>query len=141
MKLVIFFLSVLFISCAHSMPKLSDNTMGKFEEFKKKEKFIEDTTTFYPGIAEESLRSEFSKRINLAADDFMKIAQTKNASSAEYQEAIKKGLNRFSTDDIVLDTEDREQVCRYFEELMDIVGLESSGGQLNKFMYGFELGE
>ena len=37
-----------------------------------------------------------------------------------------------------LDTENRERVCSYFEELMDIVGLKSSNGQLNKFMYGFE---
>ena len=37
-----------------------------------------------------------------------------------------------------LDTEDREKICNYIEELMDIVHLESSNGQLNKFMYGFD---
>ena len=40
-----------------------------------------------------------------------------------------------------LDTEDRERVCSYFEELMNIVKLESSEGQLNKFMYGFDPSE
>ncbi|NOU62328.1 DUF4844 domain-containing protein, partial [Marinifilum caeruleilacunae] len=37
--------------------------------------------------------------------------------------------------------EDRERICCYFEELMDIVGLESSDGQLNDFMYGFNPSE
>ena len=37
-----------------------------------------------------------------------------------------------------LDTEDRERICHYYEELMNIVGLESSGGHLNNFMYGFD---
>jgi hypothetical protein len=55
----------------------------------------------------------------------------------EYQNAIKIGLDRFSDLYLKLDTEDRERVCSYFEELMDIVGLESSGGHLNDFMYGF----
>jgi hypothetical protein len=53
-------------------------------------------------------------------------------------EAIKTGLSRFSDVYLDLDTEDRERVCVYFEELMDIVGLESSNGQLNMFMYGFD---
>ena len=35
------------------------------------------------------------------------------------------------------DTEDRERVCHYFEELMSLVGLESSGEILNTVMYGF----
>ena len=39
---------------------------------------------------------------------------------------------------VTKDTEDRERLCSYFEELMDIVGLESSGGHLNNFMYGFD---
>ena len=48
------------------------------------------------------------------------------------------GLERFSDIYLELDTEDRERICTYFEELMDIVGLESSGGYLNDFMYGFD---
>lgn len=54
---------------------------------------------------------------------------------------IKVGLSRFSDIRMELDTEDRERLCGYFEELMDIVGLESSGGHLMMFMYGFSLPE
>ena len=51
------------------------------------------------------------------------------------------GLSRFADIYLELNTEDRERVCSYFEELMDIVGLESSNGQLNKFMYEFDPNE
>ena len=79
-----------------------------------------------------------TERINLAAEDFEKVAQSGNASEEDYQNAIKKGLNRFSEIYLDIDTENRERVCGYFEELMDIVELESSDGQLNNFMYGFD---
>jgi hypothetical protein len=38
---------------------------------------------------------------------------------------------------VYLDSEDRDQLCFCIEELMDIVGLESSGGLLNDWRYGF----
>ena len=84
------------------------------------------------------MRSVLNDKINLAAEDFRKLADHGNASAQEYRDKIKVGLRRFEDIYIGLDTEDRERVCAYFEELMDIVGLESSGGQLNKFMYGFD---
>lgn len=112
--------------------------MDKFEEFKNKEKFTLDTTINYPGIADPALRPTLTEKINLAADDFQKMAKRGNATNKNYQDKIEIGLKRFSDIYINLDTEDRERVCNYFEELMDIVGLESSGGHLNEFMYGFD---
>ena len=109
--------------------------MTKFEEFKSKEKFVHDEKLYYPGIGEPELKPILSEKINLAADDFQKLASTGTATDKEYQNAIKKGLDRFTA--IYLDTEDRERVCLYFEELMDIVGLDSSDGLLNDFLYDF----
>lgn len=34
------------------------------------------------------------------------------------------------------DTEDRERVLSYFEDIMDAVGMESSDGTLNRLLYG-----
>jgi hypothetical protein len=119
--------------------KTSENAMDKFEEFKKKEKFIEeDMQPFYPGIADPSMRPILTEKINQVADDFKEVAQNENPTEKKYQEKIGIGLKRFSDVYLDLDTEDRERVCSYFEELMDIVGLESSDGQLNEFMYGFD---
>ncbi len=113
--------------------------MTKFDEFKSKEKILQDDKLFYPGIGDPNLKPVLTEKINLAADDFKKLADKGNATDKEYQNAIKNGLERFTDLYLQLDTEDRERVCSYFEELMDIIGLESSGGHLNNFMYGFQI--
>jgi hypothetical protein len=128
----------LFTACGQGQIKTPENAMTKFEEFKRKEKFIQDEQLFYPGISDPKLKPVLTKKINLAADDFKKLADNGNSTDKDYQNAIKIGLERFTDLYLQLDTEDRERVCSYFEELMDIVGLESSGGHLNKFMYGFD---
>lgn len=128
---------LLFLACGQNTKKADQVTMTKFEEFKNKEKFLKDEKTQYPGIGNSVLIPALTEKINLVADDFKNLAQKGDASDKDYQDAIKAGLDRFSAIYNELDTEDREQVCSYFEELMDLVGLESSGGHLNDFMYGF----
>lgn len=129
---------LLFTACGQGQIKTPENAMTKFEEFKNKEKFLQDDKLFYPGIGDPSLKPVLTEKINLAADDFKKLADKGNATDKEYQNTIKNGLDRFAALYLQLDTEDRERVCYYFEELMDIVGLERSGGHLNNFMYGFD---
>lgn len=129
---------LLFTACGQGQLKTPDNAMTKFEEFKNKEKFQQDDKLFYPGIGDPKLKPILTEKINLVADDFKKLADKGNSTDKDYQNAIQIGLERFSDLYLLLDTEDRERVCSYFEELMDIVGLESSGGHLNNFMYGFD---
>ena len=111
--------------------------MNKFDEFIQKEKFVEDTVLLYPGIANPSLRPLLTEKINQAAEDFRTVSLSSNPSKIAYLEKIKIGLDRFKSTYIMYDTEDRERVGHYFEELMNIVGLESSEGILNTFLYGF----
>jgi hypothetical protein len=120
--------------CAQTLP-VNNEIMKKFEVFKSKEKFIEDEAMHYPAAIDEKMKKQLTERVNSAADDFIIVASSEAPSEKGYQEAIKKGLNRFSDIYTNIDTEDRERVCAYFEELMDVVGLESSDGQLNNFMY------
>lgn len=127
------------IACEQQTIKTPGNALSKFEAFKRKEKFVKEEGLLYPGIGDPALKPVLTEKINLAADDFKELADKGAATDEEYQDAIKKGLTRFSG--LYLDTEDRERVCGYFEELMDIVGLESSGGRLNDFMYGFDPGK
>jgi len=128
----------LFTACGQGQIKTPKNAMTKFDEFKNKEKFLQDDKLFYPGIGDPNLKPVLTEKINLAADDFKKLANKGNATDKEYQNVIKFGLDRFADLYLQLETEDRERVCSYFEELMDIVGLESSDGHLNNFMYGFD---
>ncbi|MBK0380558.1 DUF4844 domain-containing protein [Mucilaginibacter segetis] len=123
-------------SCAQQTMDIPPNATNNLKKFKLKEKFVEDSTIFYPGIGDPKLRPILTQKINAAADDFEKVTKKDKTTAKDFQQKIKTGLERFS--DINLDTEDRERICFYFEELMDIVGLQSSDGLLNTFMYGFD---
>lgn len=137
-NIFIVLLILFFTACKENQTKTTNVNMNKFEAFKTKEKFTEDKTLFYPGIADSALRPTLTEKINLAADDFKTLAESGEATDKEYQDKIENGLKRFSNIYIDLDTEERERICHYYEELMDIVGLESSDGHLNNFMYGFD---
>jgi hypothetical protein len=140
-QLINIFLGLSFLlltACGQGQIKTSENAMTKFEDFKNKEKFVQDDKLFYPGIGDLTLKPILTKKINIAGEDFKTIANKGTVSDKEYQAAIKDGLGRFAELYLQLDTEDRERICSYFEELMDIVGLESSDGHLNNFMYGFD---
>ncbi len=117
----------------------TNQMVTELEHFKVKPKFEEDSVNLvYPGLSKENLKPTVTALINKAADDFIEVAQSKDASENKYQDKIEKGLSRFTPLYLELDTEDRERVCHYYEELMDIVGLESSGGHLNNWMYDFD---
>ncbi len=105
--------------------------MNEFSQFRSKAKFVEDLQLMYPGIENESYRKEYSDKVNLIANDFEEVAKAGNGKE-RYLEKIKIGLARFGD---TPDTEDKGRICSYIEELMDIVGLESSDGPLNSYVY------
>jgi len=119
--------------------KTPENANKQFAEFIAKKKFVaQPYPNYYPGIADEKMRPIFTEKINQIASDFKNVAESENPTNKDYQEQIGIGLSKFRENYLELDTEDREMICVYIEQLMDIVGLESSNGQLNKFMYGFD---
>ncbi len=130
---------LLFVLIACEQSKRIPVDLDKFETFKHKEKFLPDSANYYPGIADEALKPVLVEKLNQVADDFRNVAEGGNATDEAYREKIQIGLERFREVYLRLDTEDKERVCRYFEELMDIVGLESSNGLLNEFVYGFNM--
>lgn len=138
LNLIILLTIIILTACGQGKITTPVNAMDKFEKFKSKEKFVEDNSIPYPGIADPSMKPVLTAKINLAADDFKALAETGKATDKAYQKKIKIGLQRFYDVYILPDTEDRERVCLYFEELMDIVGLESSNCLLNIFVYGFD---
>jgi hypothetical protein len=133
------FLSILTVSaCEQKNPKTESRNMDKFDVFIQKEKFVEDLANFYPGIANPTMRPVYTKLINKAAEDFREVFTSSNPTKESYLAKMKIGLARFHDTEIMADTEDKERLCHYFEELMDMVGLQSSEGILNEFLYGFD---
>ena len=74
---------------------------------------------------------------------------TVNRAIRDILDRLPKGLHRrwvlrrfkVALDQLALsDTDDRERVAEYFQEIMGYIGLESSDGLLNKYVYGFDIG-
>lgn len=131
---IIVLLAVLsFNSCAQNHIKTPLDAVEKLEAFKAKDKFYPDTSLFYPGLMDTTSKPLFVKLINAAADDFKKVVESGVTTEANYHKAIDTAIKRFGFH--YVDTEDRERVGRYLEELMDIVGLQSSGGRIDRFVY------
>ncbi len=102
------------------------------EQYIVRDKFA--ATSDYPGIIDEELRKPLNEILNILAGMFKRIAHD-NPSDVKYRFALKQVLNNM--DNVYFDSEDQDQFCISIEALMDIVGLESSGGLLNKWRYGF----
>ncbi|MGG6232427.1 DUF4844 domain-containing protein [Tenacibaculum sp. SDUM215027] len=139
LKILVLFLTL--SACGQNATQMEtpENANEKFAEFITKKKFVAEK--FYPGIADEKMRPVLTEKINKIATDFKTVVESEKPTDKKYQQKIGIGLSRFAKIYLELDTEDRERVCSYIEELMDIVELESSNGQLNKFMYGLDPNE
>lgn len=132
-RLIIFFLLALTV---YACNKNSDNAMKKIrnlEILKKEPKFV--ASAFYPGLENKENEKMLSDLLNNTVNEFIKGSE-QNFSEAQYRDLMKKSLKKFDTYN--LDTEDREYICGYFEKIMDAIELESSGGVLNDWLYGFK---
>ena len=101
-------------------------------------KFEVDGSIFYPGLEDERIKNRVTDLVNRCIDDFITLVKI-NGDEKNFHQAIRKGLSYFEVLDYTFEAEDRERVCAYFEEMMDAIGLESSGGILTKWMYGFDI--
>ncbi|MFG4435259.1 DUF4844 domain-containing protein, partial [Acinetobacter baumannii] len=85
-----------------------------------------------------ALRMSLNQKVADTAQAFIALYQQKNEpTKAELLQVLANGISQIDPDK--LDTEDREQVATTFESFLDIVGLESSEGILNKWVYGEEI--
>jgi hypothetical protein len=76
-------------------------------------------------------RPELNRYLVISADEFLRVATSKPTKEA-YLECIDRGLSRVGP--LTTDQQDRQQVAEYYQELMDIVGLDSSEGKLAEFV-------
>lgn len=136
MKKAVFLLIAGLFFGACSAPK--SNSVEKqtaFDSFIRKEKFLEDTVLFYPGIADPAMRPVLTAKINEIAADFKSLFLKGNATEKDFLRALDKGISTLPGG-ATLNTEDRERVATYLEELLEIADTRSSDGRLNRFVYG-----
>ncbi|MFA8915651.1 DUF4844 domain-containing protein [Acinetobacter baumannii] len=114
-------------------------SLQQLEKFKAQDHFAGDGQ-LYTGVQNSALRMSLNQKVADTAQAFIALYQQKNEpTKAELLQVLANGISQIDPDK--LDTEDREQVATTFESFLDIVGLESSEGILNKWVYGEEIGK
>lgn len=112
-----------------------DKALENLEHMKAREYFSPDSSGLYTGVRSEVFKLQLETQYQAAITAF--INHTKSgATERSYQELVKKSISTFKRD--MLDTEDAVRVATNFEKLMDAIGLFSSGGAINIWMYGFD---
>jgi hypothetical protein len=105
----------------------------ELEQFKAVRKFGEDGKTMYAGVATETERLRLEEAINQLIDRLL-AAKVETLD----KKAVLKEFKTFLDHLEMFDSEDRDQMCRYLEKIMDIFNIESSDGLLNTWRYGFD---
>ncbi|ADU13459.1 DUF4844 domain-containing protein [Asticcacaulis excentricus] len=111
---------------------ITDDTITALKEFWSLPKFGPDDTRYpaYVGFLPASLRPAAETELNAFVDQLIAtLPETPNKASV--LKLFAQCLLWFAGHD----TEDRNRICDYLVEIMDIIGLESSDGLLNNFMY------
>jgi hypothetical protein len=115
--------------------QLSQKTISKLAQLRVQVKFVNEPGTIYNGMRPEPTRLQAEALVNGLIDRLQTDMPSRPSKKFVLGE-FATTMGRFEP----IDTEDRERFLRYLEEIMDIVGIESSDGLLNRWMYGPILG-
>ena len=97
--------------------------------------FVAENDGLYTGVSDPVLRARLNSQVD-AAVEALAVAAGKKATSSQLVEIFKYHLLAIDRDE--LETEDAEHVAGVFEQMLDALSIESSGGALNTWMYGFD---
>ena len=132
-------LALLFISCTanpNDKPmKVKDNAIKALNLLAGQDNFAREKGGIYTGVHDPVLKAMLNAKFNSAIKTFIK-AINDGATKKQYIALLNTSISGFNRS--LLDTEDAEHLATNFEKIMDCIGLESSGGALNNWMYGFE---
>jgi hypothetical protein len=107
----------------------------KLGRLRQEKKFVDAPGTSFNGIRPETLRRTAEVQLDALLDDLLQDIAAHPQKSFVLQR-FSKTLAAFPS----ADTEDRERMQRYLEQIMHIVGIQSSNGLLNRWMYAPILG-
>ena len=81
--------------------------------------------------AHAEVRPDLNRYLVISADDFLRVTK-EQPTKESYLKCLDNGLARVAP--LTANATDRKQVAEYFQDLMEIVGLESSEGRLDTFV-------
>ncbi|RZJ76299.1 MAG: DUF4844 domain-containing protein [Flavobacterium sp.] len=108
--------------------------VGLLNAFIEKEKFESDQKLNYPGTSRE-IKIALTTAVNSLALMCIHeiLGRHENGNLLSILDVWLQGLNT----EAELDGEDRDRICLYAEEILDILNIKSSNGILNIWRYGF----
>jgi hypothetical protein len=109
---------------------VSPHTIAKLSELRNRAKYVDMPGTIYNGMKPESTRMLAEDQLNRLIDRLRGELPSKPSKKFVLTE-FAGTMREFGA----ADTEDREQLLRYLEEIMDILGIASSNGLFNRWMY------
>ena len=114
--------------------KVNVDAVSKLQALADRDNFAPNGI-LYTGVQDPAQRVDLNTRFKLAVSRFISAVENKSTKD-EYLALMASEIKKFERTD--LETEDAEQVGTNFEHIMDCIGLESSEGILNDWMYGFD---
>ena len=136
MKVItLLFLTVLMFGCSNEGQMISVNPdrVSQLEALLEEKKFVESSVYFYPGAPDEVTRLQAELVINAAIVSVLKVSESE-ISEDEFWGIIEVAARALS----VMDSEEMDRGFTYFEQIMDVFEIASSGGRLNQWRYGFD---
>jgi hypothetical protein len=118
---------------ADEVLRVPPDAIAKLEKLRAEPKFQAEAGGMYTGVHDAAQRERAQRVINgliRSIEDELPEKLTKQFVLAEFTIAL-HALD-------LSDTEDRERACVYLESIMDCVGLDSSDGLLNTWLYSFD---
>lgn len=111
---------------------ITKDKLEKLQDLEQEKKFLEDMTRFYPGAPNEQIREEAEKRINDLLN--VLISELPHNNNQDYIfTQFKLVMEQFND----ADSEEKDRMLMYLEEIMTILGISTSNGILNEWRYGF----
>jgi hypothetical protein len=107
--------------------------IARLEHLRSRPKFGPDPILMYPGAPSEEVRVRCETALNRLVDEIIRGLPS-NPSESFVRERFRALLSRVEGED----SEERDRVLSYLEEIMEILGIESSRGLFNEWRYGFD---
>lgn len=109
--------------------QLSDACRAELKALRESDKFSEDFLDFYPGASSEENRLRFEQYANEMITRILEFPD--HFEKTELLQVFRTTLDKFAD----ADTEDRERICVICEKVMTKLGVKSSDGLLNGWLY------
>ncbi|MFK3976765.1 DUF4844 domain-containing protein [Shewanella vesiculosa] len=135
-KFSILLLSIISLFAIAGNSKVIHNNVERLQKLEKlliEKKFTADEKLFYPGAPSEEIRATCEQAINILIKALIDIPET-GITKDQFWGLLEKAAELYKQ----FDSEEMDRGLTYMEEIMDIYGIESSGGRLNTWRYGFD---